>query len=320
MMFAARCVGISLAMFILLYVPLSLAVSRGWKFSLRAVKSGTARGSADLLFVLRVLPFVVALAFTFVFTLPSFLLSTVLFLGPALLAWLLTAFRPDLLEMISPQMVAGIIKAVSAQRRTSRALMKWLDGSIVMEPAAGVPVYRTGKDSPTLTVAGVREPKVLVSEAAVAALTASELRTALKHEMAHVRFYDNLKKLFFRFCAFPGMTALEHAWSEQSELAADDAAVACIGDALDLAAALIKVSRLAPAQPTAELATGLLHSSTALSVRIQRLFLWEARPSPARSWNFWYALPPAAATGLVVATTYSSALAQLHVLTEWLVR
>ena len=135
-----------------------------------------------------------------------------------------------------------------------------------------------------------------------------------------MRFYDNLKKLFFRFCAFPGMTALEHAWSEQSELAADDAAVACIGDALDLAAALIKVSRLAPAQPTAELATGLLHSSTALSVRIQRLFLWEARPSPARSWNFWYALPPAAATGLVVATTYSSALAQLHVLTEWLVR
>jgi len=315
MMFAARCVGISLAMFILLYVPLSLAVSRGWKFSSRAVKPGTARGSADLLFVLRVLPFVVALAFTFVFTVPSFLL-----LEPRSTDESVGTLPVMLGVCCLMLLVVGIVKAVSAQRRTSRALMKWLDGSIVMEPAAAVPVYRTGKDSPTLTVAGVREPKVLVSEAAVAALTASELRTALKHEMAHVRFYDNLKKLFFRFCAFPGMTSLEHAWSEQSELAADDAAVACIGDALDLAAALIKVSRLSPAQPTAELATGLLHSSTALSVRIQRLFLWEPKPSPARSWNFWYALPPAAATGLVVATTYSSALAQLHVLTEWLVR
>ena len=314
MMFAARCVGISLALFVLLYVPISLVVLRGWEFLWRAVTPGSARGSADLLFALRLLPFAAALAFTFVFTLPSFLLLEPRSTDEAV------GTLPVMLGLCClVLLIAGSIKTVSAQIRTARALRQWLDGSTVMEPWAIVPVFRTGKDSPSLTVAGVREPKVLVSEAALAALTPPELRTALKHEMAHVRFYDNLKKLSFRFAVFPGMGALEHAWSEQSELAADDAAVTCRGDALDLAAALIKLSRLGPCQPAAELATGLLHSSTALSARVQRLVSWEEKPSHARRWNFWYALPPAAATCLVVAT-YSSALAQLHELTEWLVR
>ena len=37
---------------------------------------------------------------------------------------------------------------------------------------------------------------------------------------------DNLKKLVFRFCPFPGMSKLESAWSQAAEMAADDAAVA----------------------------------------------------------------------------------------------
>jgi len=64
--------------------------------------------------------------------------------------------------------------------------------------------------------------------------------------MAHAHRRDNLKKLLFRFCAFPGMSRLEAAWCEAEEMAADDAAVASVGDALDLASALIKLSRLAP--------------------------------------------------------------------------
>ena len=315
MMFAARCAGISLAMFILVYVPVSLAVCRGWKLVWRAVKPGSPRKSTTLLFVLRIVPFAMALIFTLVFTLPSFLL-----LEPRSTDEAVGTLPVALGLCCLTVLIAGITKAVSAQLRVSRALMKWLDGSSVMEPAAAVPVFRTTKDSPALTVAGVRDPKVLVSEAAVAALTGSELRVALKHEMAHVRSYDNLKKLFFRLCAFPRMAPLEHAWSEQSELAADDAAVVCVDDALDLAAALIKVSRLRAAEPKIELATGLLHSSTALSLRIQRLFRWDGKPAQAGASTLWYVLPSIVATCLVVATTYSSTLAQLHAVTEWLVR
>jgi Zn-dependent protease with chaperone function len=315
-MFAARGIGVSLALFVLLYIPLSLVISRGWRLLRQMVKPGSARDSAHTLFVLRILPFALSSIFTVVFTLPSFLL-----LEPRASDESVGTIPVALGLCCLLVMAAGILKAMSAQRATSRALMKWLDGSTVMEPDSPVPVFRTGTDAPTLTVAGVCEPKVLVSEAAIAALSPSELRTALKHELAHVRSHDNLKKLIFRLSAFPGMAGLERAWSEEAELAADDAAVASCDDALDLASALIKVSRLGVAQPSPALTTGLLHSSTALHLRVQRLFSWSNRHASSRSGRGrLFALLSTAATLVLVVTTYSSALSQLHVVTEWLVR
>lgn len=315
-MFAARCIGISLALFLLVYVSVSLLVSRGWGLLQQLFKPRTARTSASLLFALRILPFLLASVFTVVFTVPSFLLleprSTDEAVGTAPLMLGLCCLA---------LLVAGIIQAASAQMRTSRALLQWLDGSTVMDPKAAVPVFRTRTDAPSLTVAGVREPKVLVSEATIAALTPPELRTALKHEIAHAQSYDNLKKLLFRLAAFPGMAGLERAWTEQTELAADDAAVSCFSDALDLAGALIKVSRLNPPQRQAALTTGLLHSSTALGTRVQRLVSWEKNPAPAADGSYWrYTLPSLAGTLFLVVSTYSSVLNGLHAVTEWLVR
>jgi Zn-dependent protease with chaperone function len=171
-----------------------------------------------------------------------------------------------------------------------------------------------------LTVAGLCAPKVLVSEETLAALNPSELRAAIKHEIAHVRRYDNLKKMMFRVSPFPGMGKIEHVWAEQSELAADDAAVASRSDALDLASALIKVSKLATGQ-VPEVGAGLLHSSTALSVRVRRLFAWDENAisvKPSARWR--YALTPAAVMVIWVCFSYGSILSRMHVLTEWLVR
>jgi Zn-dependent protease with chaperone function len=217
----------------------------------------------------------------------------------------------------------GIARAAMAQRRASRALVRWLDGSTLMKPGTtegdAVPIFRTGNDAPSLTVAGVCAPKVLVSEAAVATLNPPELRTALRHEVAHALRYDNLKKLVFRFAAFPAMTDLEHAWSEETELAADDAAVSSFRDALDLAAALIKVSRLGGIESPGELTTALLHSSTALSARVHRLVAWEKTQNPQTQGKWFYALPVAAMVVSMI-MTYASALTEMHAVTEWLVR
>jgi Zn-dependent protease with chaperone function len=313
-MFAARCVGVSLAIFVLLYVFFSLAVSRGWKLVRRMFRPQSACGAADLLFALRVLPLALSSVVTVVFTLPSFLLleprSTNESIGTAPLA---LAFCCLVL------LGAGIIRASIAQLRASRALRKWLDGSTILESADAVPIFRTGNGAPTLTVAGVCAPKVLVSEAAVAMLNPPELRTALRHEIAHVLRYDNLKKLLFRFSAFPAMADLEHAWSEETEMAADDAAVSNFHDALDLAAALIKVSRLGPIEPVGELTTALLHSSTALSARVQRLVAWDKarKPQPDQRWQY---VVPAAVTVFAVIANYSLVLTRMHAVTEWLVR
>jgi Zn-dependent protease with chaperone function len=314
-MFAARCIGVLLAVFVLLYVFLSIAVSRGWKLARRMFRRHSARSSADLLFVLRILPLAISSVVTLVFTLPSFLLleprSTNEAIGSAPMALGFCC-----LILIG----AGISRASMAQMRTSRALRKWLDGSTIMESSDVVPVFRTSRNAPTLTVAGVCAPKILVSEAAVAMLNPPELRTALRHEIAHVIRYDNLKKLLFRFSAFPAMADLEEAWSQETEMAADDAAVSNFRDALDLAAALIKVSRLGPIESSGELTMALLHSSTALSARVQRLVAWDKARKPKTYGRWRYALPAAVATVMGVVTTYSSVLTRMHTLTEWLVR
>jgi len=319
-MFAARCIGVSLAVFVLLYVSLSLAVSRGWRLMRRMIQPHSARGSADLLFVLRVLPLALSCLVTVAFTLPSFLLleprSTDEAIGSAPLA---LGFCCLILIGV------GITRVVMAQLRASRALVKWLDGSVLMESqVAGsgdaVPIFRTGNDAPTLTLAGVYAPKVLISEAAVAMLNPPELQTALRHEIAHALRYDNLKKLIFRVSVFPAMSDLEYAWLQETEMAADDGAVSSFQDALDLAAALIKVSRLGAVEPSGELTMALLHSSTALSARVQRLVAWDKAPKPQADARWMYALPAVAAMLFGVVMTYGSVLTQMHVVTEWLVR
>jgi Zn-dependent protease with chaperone function len=319
-MFAARCIGVSLAVFVLLYVFVSLAVVRGWRLIQRILRPHSARSAADLLFVLRVLPLALSSVVTLAFTLPSFLLleprATDESIGSAPLA---LGFCCLILIGV------GITRAVVAQLKASRSLVKWLDGSILMEPQIigsgdAVPIFRTGNDAPTLTVAGVCAPKVLVSEAAVALLNPPELRSALRHEIAHVLRYDNLKKLVFRFSVFPAMAELEHAWSEETEMAADDAAVSSFHDALDLAAALIKVSRLGAIEPPGELTMALLHSSTALKARVQRLVAWDKAPKLQADARWMYALTAAGVMVVGVVMTYGSVLTQMHAVTEWLVR
>jgi Zn-dependent protease with chaperone function len=319
-MFAARCAGVSLAVFVLLYVFLSATISRGWKLIRQTFHPRSARGAADLLFALRVLPLVLSSVVTLAFTLPSFLLleprSTDEAIGTAPLA---LGFCCLILLGV------GIARASISQLRASRALRQWLHGSILMESQIAesdnsVPIFCTGNDAPTLTVAGVCAPKVLVSEAAVAMLNPSELRTALRHEITHVLRYDNLKKLVFRLTVFPAMSQLESAWSEETEMAADDAAVSSFRDALDLAAALIKVSRLGPIETSGELTTALLHSSTGLSTRVQRLVAWDKLHRPQTHGRWLYALPAIAAAVIAVVTTYGTVLTRMHAVTEWLVR
>jgi hypothetical protein len=132
---------------------------------------------------------------------------------------------------------------------------------------------------------------------------------------------DNLKKLLFHCSPFPGMATLESAWQDAAELAADDGAVDSLRDALDLAAALIKLSRLIPVKTApAAFTMALLPGSGSVSLRIERLLSWDEikhRPIPMR-WH--YAAAPILATIMCVAALYPEVLAHAHRITEWLVR
>lgn len=315
-MFALRCLGVSLAFFLLLYGVISVAVVRGWRYARRTGSRLSARRMADVLFVLRGLPFAAAGLITLAFVVPSFLL-----LEPRVVAEPIGAIPLTLGACCLLLFGTGLANAMAAQMKTSHTVDGWLQGA-TLGSAYPVPLFRIRPSAPALTVAGLREPRVLLSDAAAAVLSAPELETALRHEIAHVRRRDNLKKLLFRVCLFPGMTTLEAAWSETVEMAADDAAVSNSSEALDLASALIKLSRFAPVYTLAALTTALVDGSgSVLNARVARLVAWEeTRVTQTRRFLPWYLAPTLLGGIFCVVMTYSGVLSRMHELTEWLVR
>jgi Zn-dependent protease with chaperone function len=323
-MFALRGIAVSLTFFVLVYCLLSALVAVAWR-SLKLLHA-TERSLAGLLFGLRVLPLAASVAVTFAFVVPSF--------------QLLEPRSIDIDEGIGAMPLAlgvcallliayGCFRVIAAQTKTSRVVARWLEGAKPLtldaaiqnevQPDTQTVTFRSTRETPPLTLVGVHRPRVLISESAAALLSHDELQIALKHELAHIQSRDNLKKLVFRFCPFPGMAKLESAWSQAAELAADDAAVSNLDDAVDLAAALVKLSRLIPVEAAPVCTVGFVTGS--ISARVARLLAWdEARKAQTMRIRTWYAIPPVLVTLLCVFATYGPVLTLTHEITEWLVR
>jgi Zn-dependent protease with chaperone function len=315
-MFALRGIAVSLTFFVLLYGLLSALVAVAWR--LLKWLHATEQSLAGLLFALRVFPFVSSVVITFAFVVPSFQLLEPRSIDEGM------GRMPLALGVCALLLIAcGCFRVITAQTVSARVVARWLEGAHPLNADAGAEAVtlRSRRKAPPLTLVGVRRPRVLVSESAVALLSGDELQIALKHEVAHMQSRDNLKKLVFRFCPFPGMARLESAWSQAAELAADDAAVSNLDDAVDLAAALVKLSRLLPVETAPICTVGFVTGS--ISARVARLLAWDvaeagkARPARIRR---WYVIPPVLATLLCIFVTYGPALALTHEVTEWLVR
>ncbi len=316
-MFAVRGIAVSLSVFAIVYAALSLAVSCTWRRLWIYSQRHSVRPAAGLLFAWRMLPAAMAALITAAFAVPSFVLLEPRAIdepvGPILL----------LLGLLGAAVeIFGIVNAVRALLRASRAISTWTRNARPMNTATPVPVLRTSGAAPPMAATGIIRPRVLLSSAAEFVLNANELQTALNHELVHVRRRDNLKKLLLRFVAFPGMGQLESAWVEATEMAADDAAVSNVREALDLAAALVKVSRLGALECPVELTASLVRSpASAMNVRVERLIGWsERRRDPARGNSLWYGMGAAVVLIAVFASTYGPVLADMHEATEWLVR
>jgi hypothetical protein len=310
-MFALRGIAVSLTFFVLLYCLLSALVAGGWH-SLRLLHI-SERTQVAMLFGLRVLPLTAALIFMLGFVVPSFQLLEPRSIDEDTGAAPLALGIGALLLLFF-----GCWRVITALMATSRVVARWSQGARTLAGAQTVTVLST-RDVPPLTLVGVCKPIVLVSESTVALLSQDELRVALEHERSHWLSRDNLKKLVFRFCPFPGMHKLESAWSQSAELAADDAAVSNLDDAVALASALIKLSRLVPVDPLLVCTVGFVTGS--IRVRVSRLLAWEEVGKSRRPGTRpWYLLAPAVVALLFVFATYGPALALTHEATEWLVR
>ncbi|MFZ0481092.1 MAG: M56 family metallopeptidase [Terriglobales bacterium] len=311
-MFALRGIAVSLTFFVLIYCFLSALVVVSWRW-LSWLKAAE-RSLADLLFLLRVLPLAASVVITFVFVVPSFQLleprSTDEGMGTV----------PFALGIAALLLIAcGCYRVITAQTRSSRIVARWIEGSQPLGATAGTFAFRSRREAPPLTLVGMRSPRVFISDSTLKLLTKDELAIALRHELAHIRSYDNLKKLVFRFCPFPGMRKLETAWSHASELAADDAAVTNVHEAVDLAGALVKLSRLVPVDAVPACTVGFVTGS--LSARVARLLAWEEnRELRQLCIPSWAAMPALLVAAFCAFVTYGPVLALTHEATEWLVR
>ncbi len=267
-----------------------------------------APGPAGLLFALRIFPLAFSVLVSIFLTLPSFWLmerrafdeeaTTLLLAGLALLL-----------------LSAGVVRVLRARSRTGLAVREWLRQSDSAEKPGSADMI-AAKGAPALMLVGICRPKVMVSDMAAAVLSDSELRVAVRHELGHRHSWDNLKKLLINATSFPGMSRIERDWRAAAELAADDSAVETRLDALDLASALIKLSRSSQQWLEPELASGLVCTSSEISLRVQRLLEWRIRPRIQRTWA--WALPSVLIV-TIVANYYGTALVLTHRLTELLV-
>jgi beta-lactamase regulating signal transducer with metallopeptidase domain len=321
-MFALRGIAVSFSIFILLYSALSLAVCGVWRNLRLGTQRHSARRCADLLFILRTIPLLVATAATFALAVPSFLLLEPRAVNEPI------GVLPVILGLCGMgTLLAGIWKAAAALLRASRTVARWSSEAGVIgvgrvHSMDSISVLRISGAAPPLTAAGILRPTVWLSRAAEFVLTERELQSALRHEVVHVRRRDNLRKLILRMMAFPGMAELEGAWREATEMAADDAAVSSASEALDLAAAVIKLSRLAPLEAPAELTTALVNTpAESVNARVERLIAWtEPRHRPAKKYSLTYPLFAVAAVMVTMVGTYTELLVRVHAATEWLVR
>jgi len=306
MIFAARDILVSLAFFAIVYALLSSSALIIWS-SIRNAHQNSVVKSANCLFGLRVFPLATSVIITVFFTLPSF--------------WMMERHSPDedvetfLLALCAVMILgAGLFRVWKAHAKTRRAVSGWMRGVV----EGHMPAACASTLAPPLVLVGVCRPRVIVSETAISVLSDSEMRVAIEHELRHKDSLDNLKKFLISAIPFPGMRGLDRAWREAAELAADEAAVTNRREALDLAAALIKLSKFIQQQSIPPMATGLVAEVAFTTLRVECLLRWNEKISRGKHNRILF-LIVLITTIVPVATNYETTLALTHRLTEILV-
>jgi Zn-dependent protease with chaperone function len=218
-------------------------------------------------FLRRLLPLVGLLGGALLLMAPAFLLHEPAEADerPGLVASALAAFGLLLLG-------ATAARALRAWIATRRLVAEWSrDAQEIALPGQPVPAFGIAHAFPVVAVVGVWRPRLFIARRVLQALTPDELSAVLAHEAWHVRAGDNLKR-WLMACAptigfRPLAARLEREWEEAMELEADRSA----GGALELASALVKTARLAPAGADLRVPAAAFHGGGSIARRIDSL-------------------------------------------------
>ena len=214
------------------------------------------------------------------------------------------------------------LRLISATRQVQR---QWrLAATRLKVPGIDVPLYQVDGPATLLAVSGIFRPQIFIGRQVANTLTPAELSAALIHEMAHVSSLDNLKQFLLRITRLSRQADVD--WTNASEMAADEAALACGASVLDLSSALIRVGRLGQgvSMHDAIVASHLLPASPGSSMEarvthLQELLEGHCRPHRDAGHGY-YVFFPMLALVLSYATSVNAALPWIHDALEFLVR
>lgn len=276
---------LALALLLAFNTVISLATSLLWRGLAPALAESPATARARMLFWLRVLPVIAALVVVLLILVPAYAVHEPRHSGEEV------SFKLAALALLS---AAGLVLAgwrgLTAWRATRQLVRNWLQHA---EPLPQVhnrlPLYRIQHPFPVLALVGAWQPRLFVAEQVLAALSPAELEAALAHEVGHLTARDNFKRVLLRACRdvltlVPCGRALDRAWEAASEEAADEhAAQQNQATALALAAALVKIARLAKPETKPALlisASFIGYEAAPVARRVQRLLHLTNAPAP----------------------------------------
>lgn len=269
-------ISLFLASLLVLNFFISLASSLIWNRAENFLQNWSPQKRKQVIFVIRVFPFLAALVFVLAFLLPAYLLFEPHSPDETVSAKIAV---PALLSLFG--IGFALFRVFGTWRRTRLLLGDWLEHSEKMEVKdVSVPVYRLEHPFPVLAVVGTFRPKMFIAKQIFDTLSDEEFAAAIRHEVGHLAEHDNLKRTLMRVCrdllVFPMGKKLERAWAENAEIAADEYAAKAGGNpvAINLASALVKIARIVPPDtaPAMPLGAFFIEKNEAdITLRVRRL-------------------------------------------------
>jgi Zn-dependent protease with chaperone function len=330
MMYYTLMVCLALAAFLSINMVGTLIATTSWFCLRRHISGKSAHARASILFGLRVLPPAFALTVVIALLIPAYVLyepyPTPESVGLPLLA---------LAALSASGLAHAVYRAISSWLVTKGMVAAWLRRAEPLRSwSIGIPAYRLSIKTPVLAVVGTLRPRLFVASQVMDSLNAEEVAVALAHERGHLLAHDTLKRAMMNFCRHLLLSTgightLDQEWAKEAERAADEyAARAGAACALDLAAALIKITRLMPEGTSSVIPAGaflLEGADEGVAVRVRRLTemasAWNANTGPESLLTktiTWMAL---LSFILVLALAADrQTLKELHALIEWVIK
>jgi len=174
---------------------------------------------------------------------------------------------------------ASLWRATRIALATRRLVREWLEtGEPIALPGISRPALAVSSSFPVVAVVGIARPTLVIARSVLQACSPEELDAVLAHEKGHIDRRDNLRRLLMHAAPdavtwIPGSARLASTWRAAIEEAADDEAAAA-GEAgrLALAAALVKIAKLAAGMPLQQLMpVSTVYCGDSINTRVRRL-------------------------------------------------